>query len=39
MLTALHHSLIAVATITALELAVIARILVRPHRDPASRIA
>lgn len=36
---ALHHSLIAVATITALELAVIARILVRPHRDPASRIA
>lgn len=39
MLTALHHSMIAVATITVLELAVIARILVRPHRDPASRIA
>ncbi len=39
MLTTLHHSLIIVATITALELAVIARILVRPHRDPSSRIA
>jgi len=39
MLTTLHHSLIAFATITTLELAVIARILVRPHRDPASRIA
>lgn len=39
MLTALHHSLIAFAAITALELAVITRILIRPHRDPASRIA
>ena len=39
MLTTLHHSLIAFAAISLLELAVIARILVRPHRDPASRIA
>ena len=39
MLSALDHSLIAVATIAVLEVAVIARILIRPHRDPASRIA
>jgi cardiolipin synthase len=35
----LHHSLVAFAIVTLLELAVIARILLRPHRDPASRIA
>ncbi len=35
----LHHSLVAFALITLIELAVIARILLRPHRDPASRIA
>ena len=35
----LHHSLVAFALVTLLELAVIARILLRPHRDPASRIA
>ena len=34
-----HHSLIAIAIIALSELAVIARILLRPHRDPASRIA
>ena len=34
-----HHSLIAIAIIALLELAVVARILLRPHRDPASRIA
>jgi cardiolipin synthase A/B len=34
-----RHSLIAVGLVTVLELAVIARILLRPHRDPASRIA
>jgi len=34
-----HHSLIAIAIIVLLELAVVARILLRPHRDPASRIA
>jgi cardiolipin synthase len=39
MIAALHHSLLAVALLTLLELAVIARILLRPHRDPASRIA
>jgi cardiolipin synthase A/B len=39
MLTTLHHSLIAIGFVTLLELAVIARILLRPHRDPASRIA
>ena len=39
MYDALRHSLIAVAILTLLELAVIARILLRPHRDPASRIA
>jgi cardiolipin synthase len=33
------HSLIAVILIALLELAVIVRILVRPHRDPASRVA
>src|SRR5271167_3223530 len=39
MIATLHHSLLAIALITLLELAVIARILLRPHRDPASRIA
>src|SRR5580700_2771985 len=39
MIAMLHHSLLAIALITLLELAVIARILLRPHRDPASRIA
>src|SRR5271157_3457999 len=39
MSAALHHSLLAIALIALLELAVIARILLRPHRDPASRIA
>ncbi len=39
MIATLHHSLIAIALVTLLELAVIARILLRPHRDPASRIA
>ena len=39
MIARLHHSLLAIALITLLELAVIARILLRPHRDPASRIA
>jgi cardiolipin synthase len=34
-----HHSLVLVALILALKLAVMARILLRPHRDPASRIA
>src|SRR5271167_4478472 len=37
MIATLHHSLLAIALITLLELAVIARILLRPHRDPASR--
>ena len=39
MIDALRHSLIATGLITVLELAVIARILLRAHRDPASRIA
>jgi cardiolipin synthase len=39
MIAAFHHSLIAFALITLLEVTVIARILLRPHRDPASRIA
>jgi cardiolipin synthase len=39
MISTLHHSLIAIALITVLELTVIVRILLRPHRDPASRIA
>jgi cardiolipin synthase len=39
MIDALRHSVIAVGLLTLLELAVIARILLRPHRDPASRIA
>ena len=34
-----HHSLIPIALITLLELTVVVRILLRPHRDPASRIA
>ena len=39
MIDALRHSVIAIGLVTLLELAVIARILLRPHRDPASRIA
>jgi cardiolipin synthase A/B len=39
MIDALRHSLVAIGLLTLLELAVIARILLRPHRDPASRIA
>src|ERR1700757_1684732 len=39
MIATLRHSLLAIALITLLELVVIARILLRPHRDPASRIA
>jgi cardiolipin synthase len=39
MIATLHHSLLAVAFITLLELMVIVRILLRPNRDPASRIA
>jgi cardiolipin synthase len=39
MIIALYHSVVAIALVTVLELAVIARILLRPHRDPASRIA
>ena len=39
MISTLHHSLLVIAFITLLELTVIVRILLRPHRDPASRIA
>ncbi len=39
MLSTAHQSLIAIGLIAFLELAVIVRILLRPHRDPASRIA
>ena len=39
LISTLRHSLIAVGLITLLELLVIVRILLRPHRDPASRIA
>lgn len=39
MFDALRHSLIALTIVTLLELLVIVRILLRPHRDPASRIA
>src|ERR1700751_2318188 len=39
MIATLRHSLLAIALITPLERVVIARILLRPHRDPASRIA
>jgi cardiolipin synthase len=39
MIDTLHHSLVAIGLVTLLELTVIARILLRPHRDPASRIA
>jgi len=39
MIATLHHSLFTVAVVALLELAVIARILLRPHRDPASRVA
>jgi len=38
-MTFVHHSLLTLALVTLLELIVIARILLRPHRDPASRIA
>ena len=36
MIDVLRHSLIGIGLVTLLELAVIARILLRPHRDPAS---
>ena len=39
MIATLQHSLLGFALVALLELAVIARILLRPHRDPASRIA
>ena len=39
MIATLQHSVLGIALVTLLELAVIARILLRPHRDPASRIA
>ena len=39
MIATFHHSLLAAAFITLLELMVMVRILLRPHRDPASRIA
>jgi cardiolipin synthase len=39
MIDLVRHSLVAIGILTLLELAVIARILLRPHRDPASRIA
>src|ERR1700760_4047900 len=39
MIAAAHHSLPIFALITLLELVIIVRILLRPHRDPASRIA
>lgn len=39
MIDAFRHSLPGIAIVALLELAVIARILLRPHRDPASRIA
>ncbi|MGB5265300.1 MAG: cardiolipin synthase [Polyangiales bacterium] len=39
MLTESHQSLIAIILIVVLEVAVVVRILLRPHRDPASRIA
>jgi cardiolipin synthase len=39
MTDAFNHSLIAIAIIVLLEIAVVIRILLRPHRDPAARIA
>jgi cardiolipin synthase len=39
MIATVHYSALTIAIITLLELAVIGRILLRPHRDPASRIA
>jgi cardiolipin synthase len=39
MISTLHHSLLAAALLTLLDVVIIARILLRPHRDPASRIA
>ncbi len=39
MTDAFNHSLIAIAIVVVLEVAVVVRILLRPHRDPAARIA
>jgi cardiolipin synthase len=39
MIDALRHSAVGIGLATLLELVTIARILLRPHRDPASRIA
>src|SRR5580704_11674074 len=39
MIATVHHSLPFFALITLVEVAIIVRILLRPHRDPASRIA
>src|SRR5271170_4567313 len=39
MIAAAHHSLPVFALITLVEVTIIVRILLRPHRDPASRIA
>jgi len=39
MIATFQHSLLGFALVALLELAVIVRILLRPHRDPASRIA
>jgi cardiolipin synthase len=39
MISTLHHSLLAAALLTLLDFVIIVRILLRPHRDPASRIA
>ena len=39
MISTLHHSLLFVAFMTVAETIVLVRILLRPHRDPASRIA
>lgn len=39
MIEVFRHSLAAIAFVALLQLAVIARILLRPHRDPASRVA
>ena len=39
MIDLLRHSIVGITFVMLLELAVIGRILLRPHRDPASRIA
>jgi cardiolipin synthase A/B len=39
MISTLHHPLLVVAFMTLAEIMVLVRILLRPHRDPASRIA